>query len=90
MATNPQLVADTPVSSSLGQSSGLSKDFHAELERALMVTYLRARGHTLRSVRNLPPDEAHAVLRAANIYTALRLTAIEARMHYLDALHGHS
>jgi hypothetical protein len=88
MATNLQLIEDSPVNSSAVASSPPSKDFLAELERALIVTYLRARGYTLGSVRNLPKDEAQQILRAANQYAALRLTEIEARVQYLDALHG--
>jgi hypothetical protein len=90
MATKSQAIADDSVDSSVDRRSGPQGDFHAELERALIVTYLRRRGYTLGSVDNLPRDEAQAILKAANTYAALRLTELEARMRYLDALHGHA
>jgi hypothetical protein len=85
---NEQAIANPPAGSSVRERFGARNDFHAELERALIVTYLRARGHTLRSVRSLPRAEREALLRAANSYAALRLTEIEARTRLLDAMHG--
>ncbi len=85
---NEQAIADPPAGSSAPERTGARDDFHAELERALMVTYLRAGGHTLGSARNLPPADREALLKAANSYAALKLTEIEARTRYLDAMHG--
>jgi hypothetical protein len=89
MVTNAQAIAE-PATTSTDARLAPRDDFHAELERALIVTYLRARGYTLRSVREMPAAEGQELLKAANGYAALRLTEIEARMHYLDAIHGRS
>lgn len=63
------------------------EDPHAALERAFIDEFLRARGHTLRSVAALPPDEMSGLLRAAVAHATLRLTEIEARAHYVSELH---
>ena len=39
----------------------------SELERAFMAEFLQDRGHTLESVRALPPDQAHALLQQASV-----------------------
>jgi hypothetical protein len=83
MKAHPRAIADT-----VGPAP--RADFQAQLEKALIVTYLRARGYTLRSVCDLPSDEGQALLEAASTYAALRLTEIKVRMHSLDAVRGRS
>jgi hypothetical protein len=64
------------------------EDPHAALERAFIDEFLRARGHTLRSLTELPPAEVAALLRAAVAHATLRLSEIEARAHYIAELHS--
>jgi hypothetical protein len=59
----------------------------AELERALILEFLRVRGHTFESVRALPLAEAHALLQQASIHASCRLTEVESRAHYIDDMH---
>ena len=59
---------------------------HTGLERALIDEYLASRGHTLRSIDELPPAEREPVLRAAMASATLKLAEIEARAHLLDSL----
>lgn len=59
----------------------------SELERAFMAEFLQDHGHTLESVRMLPPAEAHALLRQASIYASCRLTEVESRAHFVDDMH---
>ena len=59
----------------------------SELERAFMAEFLQDRGHTLESVRALPPDQAHALLQQASVYASCRLTEVESRAHYVDDMH---
>jgi hypothetical protein len=59
----------------------------SELERAFMAEFLQDRGHTLNSVRALPPEEAHALLQQASIYASCRLTEVESRAHFVDDMH---
>jgi hypothetical protein len=59
----------------------------SELERAFMAEFLQDRGHTLESVRMLPPARAHELLRQASIYASCRLTEVESRAHFVDDMH---
>ena len=63
------------------------EDPHSALERAFIDEFLRGRGHTVRSIADLPPDEMAALLRAAVAHATLRLSEIEARAHFLSELH---
>ena len=58
------------------------------LELTLIEEYLKERGHTLQSARELPDPEGRALLAAAAAYATLHMTEIETRAHYLDVLHG--
>ena len=60
----------------------------AALERTLIAEYLAHHGHDLGSVHQLPPAEAHALLREASVYASGKLEEIESRAHYLHDLHG--
>jgi hypothetical protein len=62
-------------------------DQTAELERALIEEFLEKRGHTPASVRDLPEDEQHTLLREASFYASMRLSEVESRAHYIDDLH---
>jgi len=61
----------------------------APLEQRLIDEYLESRGQTRRSVRELPEREALRLLRGASDYASLRLAEIDARAHYVDAIHRH-
>ena len=59
----------------------------SELERAFMAEFLQDRGHTLETVRTLPPAEAHALLQQASVYASCRLTEVESRAHFVADMH---
>ena len=59
---------------------------HTGLERTLIDESLESRGHTLRSIDDLPPAEREPLLRAATASATLKLAEIEARAHLLDSL----
>lgn len=59
----------------------------AGLERVFIDEFLEARGHTQRSVLELPPAEAESLLRAAAEHASLRLAEIESRARYIDEIH---
>ena len=63
------------------------EDPHAQLERAFIEEYLRSRHHSLDTVRQLPQDEALALLRQASVFASGRLTEVESRAHLVDELH---
>ena len=56
------------------------------LERAFIDGYLAERGHTLRSLAELPPPEREPLLRAAVQFASLRLTEVESRAHLIEDL----
>jgi len=59
---------------------------HTALERAFIDEYLASRGHTLRSIGDLPPAEREPLLRAATSAATLKLAEIEARAHLLERM----
>lgn len=65
----------------------VSHDPHAELEQSLIAEFLRGRGHTIASVRELPPDQADALLKEACLYASGRLSEMESRAHYVEDMH---
>jgi hypothetical protein len=62
-------------------------DLHAGLEEVLIDQYLESVGRTRESLRELPPDEAAALMAAASKYASLKLAEVEARAHYTDEIH---
>ena len=62
----------------------------SELERAFMAEFLQDRGHTLESVRMLPPAEAHALLSASLSLAELAAPVrnrIQFRAGFVDDMH---
>jgi hypothetical protein len=64
-------------------------DPEAKLEQAFIEQFLRVRGYDLRTVQALPPQERNRLLREASIDAAAKLSEVDARAHYLDALRRH-
>ncbi len=62
-------------------------DQTAELERLIIAEFLERRGHTMHSLQQLPDAERHALMRDASLYASARLSEVESRAHYVDALH---
>lgn len=60
----------------------------AQLERAYIAEYLRGVGHTLETVKTLPEDQAHELMRAASLFASMRLTEVESRSHLVEEMHG--
>ncbi len=61
-------------------------DQTAELERALIADFLEQRGHTVQSVKQLPDEARHALMRSASLHASMRLAEVETRAHYVDDL----
>ncbi|HUU32961.1 MAG TPA: hypothetical protein VMW48_02800 [Vicinamibacterales bacterium] len=60
----------------------------AEIERSLMAAYVAGLGQDLDALRRRTDDAAHTLLAEASRYASGRLSEIEARSHYLQALRG--
>jgi hypothetical protein len=61
----------------------------AELESQLIRAYLAGTGHQLEELLARRDDHARTLLAAASHYASQRLSEVEARSHYIHALHGH-
>jgi len=60
----------------------------SKLERAFEAEFLQDRGHTIDSLRMLPPTEALALQRQASVYASCSLTEVESRAHFFEGMHG--
>ena len=60
----------------------------AELERILIDEYIRLAGHDPAALRARHDDVSWTVLCPASTHAAMRLTEVEARLHYLRGLRG--
>ncbi len=63
-------------------------DRNAHLERALIDEFVRAHGHDVAHLDELPDEERRHLLSDAAAYAAMRLAEMEARAHYVHDLHG--
>ena len=59
----------------------------AELERALIETFIHARGFDPERLDGIPEAEREALLREACRHASTKLAEIESRWHYLHELH---
>jgi hypothetical protein len=62
----------------------------AQLERAFIEEYLQRSGHHLTDLRELPSEEAVALMQQASRYASGRLTEVETRAHLVSDLHDAS
>ena len=59
----------------------------AELERAMIETFLAARGLDMDTLDELPEYERSTLLKEASTAVSTKLAEIEARSHYIHDLH---
>ena len=59
----------------------------AQLEIAFIEEYLLSRGHHLNTLRDLPVEQANALMKEASAYASGRLTEVETRAHLVEDLH---
>ena len=59
----------------------------AELELALIETFIHARGFDARTLAELPEPARAALLKDASTHASARLAEVEARSHYLQEIH---
>jgi hypothetical protein len=64
------------------------EDPGGQLENALIEEFLRARGLDSSALHALPEDEAKRVLTKASVYAATKLAEVEARAHFVHAIHS--
>lgn len=68
------------------------EEIHALLERSLIEEYLKSKGYTRKSLKQLPDDEAQQIMKEASTYASGKLSEIEIRARFTEDLHdaGHS
>jgi hypothetical protein len=66
----------------------IMEDPEGQLETALVEEFLRARGFDSSALHALPADEAKRVLTEASVYAATKLAEVEARAHFVRAIHS--
>jgi hypothetical protein len=64
------------------------EDPHASLEKMYIQDYLRSKGHTLASLRQLPKMIARRYRIEASIYASIHLAEAEMRANFLQRLRG--
>lgn len=62
----------------------------SELEKKLLEEYLQAKGHSLKSLHQLPEDEAKRLMQEACIHVSLKLAEVEARARLRYEISGPS
>ena len=63
------------------------EELFATLEKTFILTYLRSRGHTWESLKELPEDERKQLLRSASIFASSKLAEIETRAKLVREIH---
>ena len=63
-----------------------TEDPEARLERAFIAEFLQRRGHTLSTLKELPEEQANALMREASLYASGKRTEVESRAHYVEEI----
>jgi hypothetical protein len=66
----------------------LIEDPLARLEKFFIAEYLRSRGYDAAKLHELPDELAKQLMTEASQYASVRLTEVEARAHFVEAIHG--
>lgn len=60
----------------------------AGLERMYIEQYLRDKGHTLHSLRELPAEEARRLMVEASSHASAKLAEVEIRARFIEDIRG--
>lgn len=60
----------------------LTEGPQSALERQYIEEFLNEKGYSLKSLRDLPEQERHELLRAACTYASLKLAEVESRSRF--------
>ena len=58
----------------------------AVMERALLEAYLKSKGHSLKSLKEMPREKADALMAEACLYSSLRLAQMESAAHFREKI----
>jgi hypothetical protein len=63
-------------------------DPQEQLARMYIEEFLRGKGYTFETVRQLPADQAKKIMAEASTYAACKLAEVERRAHIVEEIHG--
>ncbi len=66
------------------------EDKQAELARSFIEERLRSQGFSLKTICELPEEEAKRLMIDASIYASVKLAEVEDKAHFVRAIHGAS
>lgn len=88
-------MSESPAPHDAKPSVPLMEEPEAPLERMYIEAYLQTRGYTLhcgdqplRSLCDLPDDEAKRLMTGASSYASTKLAEVESRAHFVEEIHG--
>jgi hypothetical protein len=64
------------------------EDKQAELARSFIEERLKSHGYSLKTICELPPEEAKRMMIEASIYASIKLAEVEDRAHFVHSIHG--
>ncbi len=65
-----------------------TSDPEASLERSFIEEFLKAGGHSLAELHDLPHEQATALMKEASRYASSRLAEVATRAHFIDSIKG--
>lgn len=66
----------------------MGQDPQEQLAKMYVEEYLRGKGHTLQSLRDLPEAEAKRIMAEASTYAACKLAEVEKRAQLIHNIQG--
>ena len=69
-------------------TSFVIQDKQAELARNFIEERLKSQGYSLKTICDLPEEEAKRIMIDASIYASVKLAEVEDKAHFVRSLHG--
>ena len=66
------------------------EDKQAELARSFIEERLHSQGYSLKTICELPAEEAKRMMIDASIYASVKLAEVEDKAHFVRSIHGSS
>lgn len=64
------------------------EDKQAELARSFIEERLKSQGYSLKTLCELPPEEAKRIMIDASVYASVKLAEVEDKAHFVHSIHG--
>src|SRR5512143_801662 len=85
----PKTRPEEPDDGSLPSATDVPVSEHplVDLERLLILEYLRNKGYSLDRLRGLPPEESATLMKEASCYASAKLAELESRALFVEEVH---